>query len=74
MQIPEIYCVVASYLTNRISASYVDFRAGSSYRGSGGTLYPAAQLIADPRYDPFTIDFDVAVARVNYNVYVDITF
>ena len=43
----------------------MQFRAGSSIRGSGGTLHPAAQLIADPRYDDWTIDFDVAVARVS---------
>jgi len=72
MEIPEKYCVVASYITNRISASNARFRAGSSIRGSGGTLHPAAQLIANPRYDYFTLDFDVAVARVSDNVYVDI--
>jgi len=69
-----MYCVDASYLINRISASNALFRAGSTNRGSGGTLHPVAQLIADPRYDPFTIDFDVAVARVNDNVLIDITF
>ena len=74
MEIPEKYCVVASYITNRISASNARFRAGSSIRGSGGTLHPAAQLIANPRYDYFTLDFDVAVARVSDNVYVDINF
>ena len=59
-----MYYVVALYLTNRISASNVRFRAGSSFRESGGTLHPAAQLIPHLFYDAYTIDFDVAVARV----------
>jgi len=67
-EIPEKYCVVASYLTNRISASNVQFRAGSSIRGSGGTVRPAAQLIADPRYEYWNKGFDVAVAMVSDNV------
>jgi len=61
-------CIVVSYLTNRISAGNVQFRAGSSIRGSGGNLHPAAVLIANPLYDSYTIDFDVAVARVSDNV------
>jgi len=30
MEIPEIYFVVTSYLTNRITASVVQFRAGGT--------------------------------------------
>ena len=63
-----MYYVVASYLTNRISASNVRFRAGSSIRGSGGSLHPAAQIIVHPLYDYNTLDFDVAVVRVSDNV------
>jgi len=69
-----MYCIVASYLTNRISASNAQFRAGSSNRGSGGTLHPAVQIIAHPLFDYNTADFDVAVVRVRDNVYVNITF
>jgi hypothetical protein len=65
---------VASPLTNRISASNVQIRAGSSIRGSGGTLHPVAQLIAHPRYDAFNYDFDLAVARVSDNVFANLTF
>jgi len=43
----------------------VQFRTGSCIRGQGGSLHPAAELNAHPYYDPFTIDFDVAVARVS---------
>jgi hypothetical protein len=49
----------------RVSASNVQFRAGSSIRGTGGSIHPASQLIANPLYDYYTIDFDVAVARVS---------
>jgi hypothetical protein len=63
-----MYCVDVSYLTNRISATKVQFRAGSSIRGSGGTTHQAVVLIANPLYDDYTIDFDVAVARVSDNV------
>jgi len=50
----------------------VQFRAGSSFRGSGGTLHPASQLIANPRYDDYTLDFDVAVARVSDYVFASV--
>jgi hypothetical protein len=73
-EIPEMYYVVASYPTNRISASNVRFRAGSSIRGSGGSLHPASQLTANPRYDSYTIDFDVAVVRVSDNVLLNLNF
>ena len=63
-----MYCVDISYLTNRIFASNVQFRAGSSIRGEGGTTHPAAELIAHPQYDAYTTDFDVAVVRVSDNV------
>jgi hypothetical protein len=69
-----MYCVISSYLTNRISASNVQFRAGSSFRGQGGTLHQAVQLIVHPLYDDWTIDFDVAVARVIDNVFTNLNF
>jgi hypothetical protein len=62
--IQKHYCVTL-FLVLRVSTSRVQFRAGSSIRGQGGSLHPAAQLIAHPRYDYYTIDFDVAVARVS---------
>jgi hypothetical protein len=69
-----MYCVVVSYLTNRISASYVQFHAGSSIIGSGGTLRPAAQIMSHPEYDYDTYDFDVAVVRVSDNVCANLSF
>ena len=73
-EIPEIYCVFVSYLTNSLSVSHVQFRAGSSIRGSGGTVHPAAQLIADPRYEYWNTGFDVGVAKVSDNVFANLNF
>jgi len=67
-----MYYVFSKYLTNRISASNVQFRAGSSLRGSGGTLHPAFLLTANPLYDDYTIDFDMAVARVSDYVFANL--
>jgi hypothetical protein len=50
----------------------VQFRAGSSFRGSGGTLHPASLLTANPRYDDYTLDFDVAVANVSDYVFANL--
>jgi hypothetical protein len=69
-----MYCAVASFVTNSISATYVQFRAGSSTRESGGTLHPAAEIILNPLYDDYNIDFDVAVVRVSDNDFVFPTF
>jgi hypothetical protein len=43
-------------------------------RGSGGTVHPAAQLIADPRYEYWITGFDVAVAMVRDNVFANLNF
>jgi hypothetical protein len=43
----------------------VQFRVGSSVRERGGTVHPAAQITANPRYNYWIIDFDIAVARVS---------
>jgi hypothetical protein len=56
---------VTSILLNSVSASRVQFRAGSSRRGTGGSIHPASELIAHPQYDYYTVDFDIAVARVS---------
>jgi hypothetical protein len=68
-----MYFVISSYLTNRITATNVQFRAGSSFRGQG-VPHPAAQLIGHPLYDAFTIDYDVAVAKVSDNIFANLNF
>nr|AFZ78859.1 serine protease [Coptotermes formosanus] len=59
------WVVTAGHCVDGASTSYVRFRAGSSLRSTGGTLHPAAQLVLNPDYDYYTIDYDIAVARVS---------
>jgi len=48
----------------------VQFRAGSSIRERDGTVHPAVQITANPLYDYWIIDFDIAVARVSNYFYL----
>nr|AAX33734.1 MPA3 allergen [Periplaneta americana] len=59
------WVVTAAHCVDGVSASSATFRAGGSIRESGGSVHQATQLIANPNYDYYTIDFDVAVARVS---------
>jgi len=43
----------------------VQFRAGSSIMETNGTVHPASQIIANPLYNYWIIDFDIAVAKVS---------
>jgi trypsin len=64
--ISPLWVVTAGHCVDGITATNVQFRAGSSYLQTGGTIYPAAQLILHPQYDPYLIDFDVAVGRLSF--------
>ncbi|XP_053691016.1 trypsin-7-like [Sabethes cyaneus] len=44
--------------------SSMTFRAGSSSRTTGGTIFQAAEIVNHPLYDPVTIDNDVCVIRI----------
>ena len=69
-----MYCVISSYLTNSISASNVQFRAGGSFREQGGSVHPAAQLILHPLYNSYTLDFDMALASESDNIFANLNF
>jgi len=69
-----MYYIVASYLTNRIPASDMQFRAGSSIVEFGGTLHAVDQIIVHPLFDYYNWDFDVAVAKVSDNVLANLNF
>jgi hypothetical protein len=52
-------------IIRRVSEADVQFRAGSSLRQTGGTTHPAAQIVQHPNFNYYTIDFDIAIARVS---------
>jgi hypothetical protein len=70
----ETHCISNSFLIHSAAVTSSQFRAGSSIRESGGTLHPAAQIIANPRYDYYTIDFDIAVVRVSFGALLKLSF
>jgi hypothetical protein len=59
------HCITNSFLNHSTPVSRTRFRAGSSFRETGGTIHPAAQIIQNPRYEWWTIDFDISVVRVS---------
>ena len=73
-EIPEMNCIVASYLTNRLSASNMLLRAGSSIRGSGGTVHPAAQFIVHPLFNWYHLDFNLALVKVSDHIFANLNF
>ena len=48
------------------------FRAGSSIRGSGGTLHQAIEKVLHPDYDNKTADYDIAVLKVRMQLQCDV--
>jgi hypothetical protein len=47
---------------NRRPPAVIRLRAGSSIRGVGGTVHPAAEIISHPQY--WDADYDIAVIKV----------
>ncbi|XP_049832124.1 trypsin-7-like [Schistocerca gregaria] len=44
---------------------FVSLRAGTSTKGSGGVVLLAAEMYEHPLYIPLTVDYDVALIKVN---------
>jgi hypothetical protein len=61
----ETLRITTSFLNHSAVLSSSRFRAGSSNSEFGGTVHPAAQIVQNPLYDYWTIDFDIAVVRVS---------
>jgi hypothetical protein len=59
------HCITSSFFNHSTPVSSSRFRAGSSIRERGGTVHPAAQIVQNPRYDWWTVDFDISVVRVS---------
>jgi hypothetical protein len=62
----EKRCISNSFLNYSTAVTNSQFRVGSSIRESGGTVHIAAQIIAHPLFDYWTLDFDISVVRVSY--------
>jgi hypothetical protein len=61
----ETYCITNSFLNHSTPVTSSDFRAGSTFRETGGTVHPASLIVQNPYYDYYTIDFDISVVRVS---------
>ncbi|XP_067004189.2 trypsin-1 [Anabrus simplex] len=63
--ISTTWAITAAHCVAGSSASRLSLRAGSSNRGSGGSVHQAAQVIAHPNYNSNTVDYDFALIRVS---------
>ncbi|PSN49651.1 hypothetical protein C0J52_14792 [Blattella germanica] len=52
------WIVTAAHCVDGASAIKMKFRAGSSIRGSGGTLHCASKVVVNPGYDYYNLDYD----------------
>ncbi|XP_069679948.1 trypsin-7-like [Periplaneta americana] len=59
------WVLTAGHCVDGVPAGVVSYRAGSSFHNSGGSLHPAAEITSNPNFDYFTLDYDVAVAKVS---------
>ncbi|KAJ4451715.1 hypothetical protein ANN_03185, partial [Periplaneta americana] len=63
--ISENWAVTAAHCLDGVSVDSISFRAGSSIRGSGGSVHAASVLIQHPNYNSHTMDCDIAVVKVS---------
>jgi len=65
--------IISSFFNHSTPVSSSRFRAGSSIRERGGTVHPAAQIVQNPRYDWWTLDFDISVVRVSFGALLQLS-
>ncbi|XP_047000819.1 trypsin-3-like [Schistocerca americana] len=58
------WALTAGHCVEDVKLDYLALRAGSSVRGSGGTVIEAAAAFLHQQYDSRTLDFDIAVVQV----------
>lgn len=64
----EFWAVTAAHcLEFNSPASVINLRGGTANRLSGGQIFFAQSYTLHPQYDPFWLDFDVALIRVQNN-------
>ncbi|KAJ9597893.1 hypothetical protein L9F63_011259, partial [Diploptera punctata] len=59
------WAVTATHCVIDTSPNEVQFRAGSSMRGAGGTLHLAERIVTHPNFTDEPTDFDIAVVKVS---------
>ncbi|XP_068083872.1 trypsin-1-like [Anabrus simplex] len=62
--ISENWALTAAHCVAKNPASRLSLRAGTTVRGSGGTVHQASSVLAHPDFNPSTIDYDFALIRV----------
>jgi len=57
----------------RVSSNYLTVRTCSTYHDNGGTVYNVTGILVHGSYDPFLLDYDVAVLKVciEFNMPID---
>ncbi|XP_049794565.1 trypsin delta-like [Schistocerca nitens] len=63
--ISSTWALTAAHCVDGMSLLLMTFRAGSSIRGSGGTVQRASSGYMHASYDSNTVDYDVAVVQVS---------
>ncbi|XP_047098546.1 trypsin delta-like [Schistocerca piceifrons] len=63
--ISSTWALTAAHCVDGMSLLLMTFRAGSSIRGSGGTVLRASSGYMHASYDSDTVDYDVAVVQVS---------
>ncbi|GJQ74459.1 hypothetical protein Trydic_g21329 [Trypoxylus dichotomus] len=63
--VSAFWAVTAAHCVSGSSSSFFTIRAGSSIRGSGGSVHSVSSIIAHSSYNSRTIDYDIAVIRVS---------
>jgi hypothetical protein len=61
----ETHCIITSFLNHTSTVYNSRIRAGTSYRGSSGSLHYANQIVQHPRYNYYTNGYDISVVRVS---------
>lgn len=59
-------CIVtAGHCADGVSSNYLTVRTCSTYHDNGGTVYNVTGILVHGSYDPFLLDYDVAVLKVD---------
>ncbi|XP_049957861.1 trypsin-7-like [Schistocerca serialis cubense] len=66
--ISSTWVLTAAHCLDRLSANMLSVRVGTSTRGSGGSVYDVANMIAHRNHWPATQDYDFAVLELSVSI------